>query len=150
MLISKPFGRYSDRTSYARGFKLGVILISTAFLINIFTTRSTWFFIIIYSVLYNCSVAGTNQNSFNITYSYVDSKYITQAMAIKNCIGGLCGFFTSIVAGKILSSVQANGNRVLGIAMNGQQLLSAISFVLCIVLIIYIKTVIEKQEIKLQ
>ena len=69
-------GRYSDKRSYARGFELGLYFAAGAFLINVFTTRSTWFFVVVYTILYNCCVAGTNQNSYNITYSYVDSRFI--------------------------------------------------------------------------
>ena len=98
-----------------------------AFFVNVFTTKTTWFFIIIYSILFNCSTAGTNQNSYNIVYSYVVSKYIIQAMAIKNCIGGLFGFAASIFVGKIFGPVQANNNIIFGIHIYGQQMLSAIS-----------------------
>lgn len=150
MAISKPFGRYSDKHSYAAGFKLALYLASGAFFINMFTTKSTWFLIVVYTILYNCSVAGTNQNSFNIAYSYVDSKYITQAMAIKNCIGGLFGFGASIVGGKLLDVVQANNNMVFGVHIYGQQILSGISFVVSFIAIVYIKKVIEKQKIMLQ
>ena len=99
MLVSKPIGHYSDKNSYAKGMKLGMWLAAGAFFVNIFTTKNTWYLIIIYTILYNCAFAGTNQNSFNITYSYVDSKYITQAMAFKNSIGGICGFLASVLGG---------------------------------------------------
>ena len=150
MAISKPFGRYSDRNTYAKGFRMALYLAAGAFFINIFTTPSTWIFVAIFTVLYNCSFAGTNMNSFNIAYSYVDEQYVTQAMAIKNCIGGLFGFGASILAGKILAAVQANSNMILGIPIHGQQLLSAISFAVTVVLIIYIKQVIEKQHVMRQ
>lgn len=150
MIISKPFGKYSDKHSYAKGFKLGLILSAAAYFAIIFTNNTTWWLIIIYTILYNCSVAGTNQNSFNITYSYVDSKYITQAMAFKNSIGGLCGFAASLAGGKLLSVIQANGNRLFGIPVYGQQVLGAISFVLLITAIIYTTRVIEKQKVMLQ
>ena len=100
---------------------------AVAFVMLIFTTKSTWWFIIIYTIFYNCSVAGTNQNSFNISYSYVDSKYITQAMAIKNSIGGICGFGASILGGKILEMIQKNGNSIFGLHIYGQQVLGGIS-----------------------
>ena len=77
MLISKPFGRYSDKHSYAKGFRMALYLAAGAFLINIFTTPSAWFFVVIFTILYNCAFAGTNMNSFNIAYSYVDEAYIT-------------------------------------------------------------------------
>jgi len=150
MLISKPLGRYSDKTSYAKGFKLGLYMAAGAFLINMFTTRSTWFLIVIHSILYNCCFAGTNQNSYNMTYSYVESKYITQAMAVKNSIGGICGFAASILAGRILGAIQANGNRIFGMQIYAQQVLSGISFVLVIIAIVFVKKVIEKQKVMVQ
>ena len=79
------------------------------------TTGKTWWLIIIYTVLYNVSMAGSNQNSFNIVYSYVDSKYIVQAMAIKNSIGGICGFVSALVAGKIVSHIRAADNMLFGL-----------------------------------
>ena len=96
------------------------------------------------------SLAGINQNLYNITYSYVDSRYFVQASAIKNSIGGLCGFGASLVASRLLSAVQANGNTIFGITVYGQQVLSAISFVLMICAILYTKFVIEKQKVMIQ
>ena len=117
---------------------------------NVFTTPDTWWLVIVFTVLYNVSLAGTNQNSFNIAYSYVNEKYIVQAMSIKNCIGGLCGFGASILGGKILDLVQGNNNMIFGVHIYGQQLLSLISFAIIMVIIDYIRKVIEKQEIMIQ
>ena len=150
MLISIPMGKFSDRTSYAKGFRFALCLSAASFLATVFTTPKTWFFIIINSILFNCSYAGINQNTFNITYSYVDSKYITQAMAIKNCIGGIFGFGATIIASRILQAVQDNGNMVFGFQVYGQQILAGISFVLTIVTILFLRNVIEKQEVKIQ
>ena len=148
--VSKPFGRFSDKTSYATGIRVAFMVAAAAYLANVFATPKTWWCIIIYSVLYNISLAGSNQNSFNITYSYVDSKYIIQAMAIKNSIGGIFGFLISLLGSKILSAVQSNGNSVFGIPMYGQQLLSALSFVILVVTVVFIHLVVEKQKVKIQ
>lgn len=149
-LISKPMGRYSDRKSFAKGFRFGLCLMAAAFFVLMFTTKSTWWLIIVYTILYNCSYAGTNANSFNIAYSYVDSKYISQAMAIKNSIGGVLGFGVSILAGRVLELVQANNNTVLGFHVYGQQILAGISFVIVVISIVFINKVIVKQEVKIQ
>lgn len=150
MLASKPIGIYSDKHSYAKGFKLGLILASTGFFINIFTTNSTWVLIIPYTILLTAASAGTNQNSYSMVYSYVDSQYIVYAMAIKNCIGGLFGFAASILGGKILDIVQANNNIFFGVHIYGQQLLSAMSFIITVLCIIYIWKVVEKQDRMIQ
>ena len=132
VLVSKPIAKYSDKTSYANGFKLGLCLAAVSFAMLIFTTNKTWWLVILYTIFYSCSLAGTNQNSFNISYSYVDSKYITQAMAIKNSIGGICGFGASILGGKILEVIQKNGNSIFGLHVYGQQVLGGISLFILI------------------
>ncbi|MBQ9940064.1 MAG: MFS transporter [Clostridia bacterium] len=150
MSVSKAFGRFSDKYSFAKGFELGLWLLAAGFVVNVFTTPSSWYLIIIFTVLQTCSYAGTNANSFNITYSYIDSEYIVQAMAVKNSIGGLFGFGASILGGKILDAVQSNGNTVFGIHVYGQQVLSLISFVIVCVAILFVRKVIEKQSIMVQ
>ncbi len=150
MIFSKPIGRYSDKTSYAKGFKLGLFIMVTAFFINIFTAKSTWFLIIPFTILYNVGMAGVGANSFNMIYSYVDEKYIAQAMALKNCISGIFGFAASLLSGKIMSVIQANNNTVFGFQIYAQQLFCAISFIICIFAILYVKKVIEKQKVIVQ
>lgn len=150
MAVSIPFGKYSDKHSYAGGMKLAYIIIAFGFLTLTFTTPKRWWLIIVYTVLFNVSLAGSNQNSSNIAYSYVKSEYIVPAMAIKNSIGGIFGFLSSLAGSRILAYVQANGNTFLGIPMYGQQLLAAISFVVVIIAILFIHFVIEKQKVMLQ
>ena len=146
LAIARPFGRYSDKTSYAKGFRLGMTLAAVGFAINIFTTKQTWWCIIIYTILYNVSYAGINQNSYNITYSYVKSDYIVQAMAIKGSICGILGFCSALVGSRILQTIQNAGNTFLGIPVYGQQILSAISLLIILVAILFSVFVVEKQS----
>lgn len=150
LLVSKPFGRYSDRTSFAKGYELGLYLAAVAFLVNVFTAPNQWYPVIAFTVFYSMSMAGINQNNFNISYSYVDSAYITQAIALKNSIAGLCGFGASFLGGKILAAIQNNGNSLWGVPMYGQQLLSFISFILVGAAILFTRLVIAKQKVKMQ
>ena len=148
--LSIPFGRYSDKKSFAKGFELAMILCTVAFFFCMLTTPKTWFFIIFYTVLHHVSVAGSNQNSFNITYSYVNIEYVTQAMAIKSCIGGTCGFISAIIGGKILQAIQNNGNMVFGFHIYGQQVLAAVSMLLTLAAALFLHFVIAKQQVKKQ
>ena len=148
--VSRWFGRYSDRHSFARGFELALWIEAAAFLVCVFTTGVTWYLVIAYTVLTSVSAAGTGQNSFNMIYSYVDGRYVPQALALKNCISGIFGFGASLLGSRILHLVQEAGNRVFGIPLYGQQLLSAISFLLIAALIVYVRLVIEKQKVSIQ
>lgn len=144
--FSKPIAKFSDKHGYAAGFQLGLAIAASAFLINIFTAKSTWFLVVIHTILYNTSFAGINANSFNILYSYVDNDYISEALAVKNCVAGVSGFVAALVAGKLLSFIQESGNTFMGISVLGQQLLSAVSFVITVFVILYIKFVLSKQK----
>ncbi len=92
IFITKPIAKYSDKRSFAAGFYLSMFIAVAAFACNIFTTEKTWFLVIGYTVLYSVCAAGSGQNAYNMTYSYVDSNYIAEAMALQNCISGVCGF----------------------------------------------------------
>jgi len=150
MFVSKPFGHFSDKHSFAVGMELALLIAATGFFVNIFTTPKTWYLIAVFTILYTVSMAGLTQNSFNITYSYVNADYITEAMAIKNCIGGLCGFGASLIASRILQYVQSNGNMLFGMSIYGQQILSAISFVLTVLAILLTIFVIGEQKVMKQ
>ncbi len=145
--VSRPFGRYSDRTSFARGMKLAMMFAALSFATLIFVTPSTRYLIVVQALLYRICLAGSNQNMMNITYSYVDSRYFVQATAIKNSISGLCGFGASLIGSRILAWVQARGNTVFGIPMYGQQLLGLLSCALTVCIILFLHFVIQKQTV---
>lgn len=144
LLLSYPIAKYSDRKGYAKGMQIGLIIAACAFLINSFTSTSTWYLIIVYTILHNACYVGITANGFNILYSYVDNTYFAQALAIKNCIAGLCGFGSAILAGKLLTYVNNNG--IFGMTLFGQQVLSAVSLVLTVVVFVFVRFVVSKQK----
>ena len=150
LLVSKPFGRYSDRTSFAKGFNLALLIIAIGYAVNIFAAPGRVWCVVFFTIMYSVCFAGTNQNSYNIVYNYVNSDYIVSAMSIKNCIGGLLGFLSSLAGGKILSIIQGNGNMFLGMHVYGQQVLSAISLVIILAAFVFNKLVIQKQATVMQ
>ena len=145
--VSKPFGRISDRTSYAHGFGLALLIAAAGFAAGAFTSPSSRWLIALYTALYYVSMAGSNQNSFNMTYSYVEPEYLVQAMAVRSSVGGIAGFAASIAGSRILSVVQAAGNRIGGVEIYGQQILCALSLLLTLAAFVYTKAVVEKQKV---
>ena len=152
-LLSKPFGMYTEKRTFAKGIELGLIIAAVGMFANIFTTPETAFCVIIYTVLYNVCMAGVSGNITNITYSYVDSRYFAEASAIKNSVAGLFGFGASLLGGWILDLIQSNQAEiaeVVGFTIYGQQVLSAISFVLFIITILFTHFVVSKQKVMIQ
>ena len=148
--FSKPFGRYSDKRSFAAGAQLGLILNALSFAICMFVSPGTRLLVILYAVVNSVSQAGLVQNFQNMTYNYVDSEYFAEASAIKNSIGGICGFVASLLAGKLLSYIQLSGNTFFGLPLYGQQVLACISFAVVLAAVLFTRLVIRKQKIVVQ
>ena len=148
--ISKPFGRYSDKKSFAKGMELGVWLEVIAYGILMFATPQLRYFIIPASLLRSVAMAGINSNAQNMMYSYIDKKYFVQASAIKNSVSGVCGFLASLAGGALLAHIQANGNTLFGIPVYGQQVLCGITFVLLLGTTLFLHLVIGKQKVQIQ
>jgi Na+/melibiose symporter-like transporter len=144
--ISKPLGKFSDKTSYATGFLVGAGMLSACFFLNMFTSPSSRWMVYFYTLLYHGSSAATNQNFLNITFDYVEGEHFVQASSIKAAIAGVCGFLSTLVGARILNSVQASNNIVFGMEIRGQQILSAISLLISIVLVLFVLFVLRKQK----
>lgn len=148
--MSKPIGRFADRHSFVKGIELALSIAAVGFAFNIFSSPTAKWCIVVYTILYAVSSAGTTQNFNNIVYSYVDSEYFVQASAVKNSLGGIVGFGASLIGSRILAAVREGGNQLFGVTVYGQQVLSAASLLFTIVTILFAHFIIEKQKIMTQ
>lgn len=144
--LAKPFGKFSDKHSYAKGWEYGCLIFALAFGINIFSSPEAKWCVIVFTILYTIGQAGTSQNSTMVIFDSVDEKYISQAVAFKGIISGVIGFIASLVASRILDAIQANGNTVLGVPFYGQQFLSFISFCLSLIAALYIRLTLQAKK----
>ncbi len=69
MVLSRPFGRLTDKTSFLYAARISLLLVLASFAVLIFTKPSTWWLMIVYVLRYNGAQAGLNANMTNITYS---------------------------------------------------------------------------------
>lgn len=148
--VSRPIGVFSDKYSFAKGIELGLWLALASFVCVIFTTPGTRYLLIGFMIFYSASQAGISANLNNIVYNYVDARYFVQASAIKNSVGGLCGFLSSLAASRLLGRIQANGNQFFGLHLYGQQVLAVVSSLLLLLAIVFTNRVISKQKTMLQ
>ena len=148
--FSRPAGKWADRTSFAHVFRMGLWLCVVSYGLLIFTTPDTRWLIIGYTVLHNVAMAATGANVNNMSYSYVPIDFFVQAQAVRSSIAGTLGFLASLVGSRILTAVQAGGNRLLGRTVYGQQILAAISLILTLTAIFYCRFIVEKQKVMKQ
>lgn len=136
--LSKPLGRYADRTSYAKCIEMALYTAAAGFLAAAFAVPELSFTMAVFTVLMAVSQAGIAQNLNNIVYDHVPPEYFVQAFSIRSCISGICGFGASLLGSGILNFVQ-KGNGLFGIMVYGQQVLAMGSFGLALFAAFYVR-----------
>lgn len=147
--ISLPFGKLADKIGWARMLNIAFLVSGSGYVFLAITNTSNGsVFYTVYSVLYAVSMAGINGGLVNITFNYIAPSERTTAIGLKFALGGLSGFLISLVYGAIVAAVQGVDNVIFGITVYPQQLLGIIGFAICLILVIYIKKVIQRLEIR--
>lgn len=145
VFCSKPLGRFADKYSFRKMLIVCFLIEVVAFGINTFTTPSNGKVVyFIYQLLYSAGMAGINSSVINLIYDYVGEEQRTSALALQQTFAGFAGFFTTLLVSPLVTLIQANGNRILGIHMYAQQLLALFSCILTMGLLVYMLTVIRK------
>lgn len=145
ILASIFLGAYADRTSFAKMMRIGYILVAVGFLFATFMTPANGqITYTVYYTLYAAAMGGINGAELNIIYDCVAPEKCTNALCIKQTLYGLCGFVTTLVASPLLTYIQNSGNKFFGINIYAQQVLSAVAFLLTILLIFYLNNHMKK------
>lgn len=149
-VLSKPVGKWADRTSFVHVYRMGLWMSAFSFLLLAFTTKQAWWLVAVFTVLSNIAETGISANTNNMTYNYVKIDYFVQAQAIRSSIAGVLGFLASLAGSWILAVIQENGNVVFGFHLYGQQVLAFLSFLIVLAAIAFNKRVVAKQKIMKQ
>lgn len=145
-LISKPLGRYADRTSFVNMLSICYLFMAAAFAVNMFTVPENGKLLFsIHYLLYALGSAGITSGEINLVYESVDHEHRMGALALKSTVSGLAGFAASLAVSPLVDSIQENGNRFLGMQVYAQQVLSAITLLITLGILIYINTVMRKK-----
>lgn len=147
-IFSRKMGKFADKNSWAKMLHLCFVIAAVAFAANIFVIgRCPKVMFIVYSLIYGIAMAGINSGIMNILFDYVPHDLRSAALGISNSICGIVSFFAALVGGAVLEKVQSGSSGKmlcvdlfgLNIKMYGQQVLSLLSFVICVALIVYVK-----------
>ena len=143
--VSRPIGRYADKTSFATMLNFCFTVAAVSFFVNMFTTPQTSAVTYtLYSVLYVIGIAGINSGEINLIYDFVDPSRRVGALAIKNFLAGTAGFLTTLAISPLVDFIQANDNTLFGIPVYAQQVTSLIACVLTVGVIVYLNLVVRK------
>lgn len=144
-LVSKPLGKFADKYSFCDMLNICFTVAAIGFLINVFTVPSNGKIVYtIYYVFYAIAMGGINSAAINLIYDYTDRERRVGALAIRGLFAGFAGFFTTLAVSPLVDYIQAQDNRFLGMDVYAQQVLSAISFLLVAVVLVYNNLVLKK------
>ena len=143
--FSLLFASIADKKSWTSMLTICFMIAALAFGVNVFTTPANGkVMYTVYSVVNSIAMAGLNSGLWNILFDYVPAEDRAAGLGIKNTFGGIAAILASLVGGAILDTIQQNGNTFLGMHVYGQQVLSAIAFVIVVILCVYMRFVIAR------
>ena len=144
IVISPVLGRLADKRGFSYAMTVSFVIMAAAFLSHAFAAPGAlrWLHLV-YLCLSAFALGGINGGVINLIFDYVRPDERSVALGVKNAVGGILAFLSALVGGAILSLIQERGGLTLfGINLYAQQVLALISFVIIILLIVYMRLVI--------
>lgn len=84
-------------------------------------------------------MAGIDNCEMNLAYGSVCEDERVGALALRMTIAGLTGFLATLAASALVTFIQNNGNKFLGVNVYAQQVLSAIAAIIVLVILLFLK-----------
>ena len=149
--FSVPFGKYADKHSWEKLLRICIIIASVGYFINTFSNADTGkITFTLYSIISAISMAGINSGILNLTFDYVKEENRSVAIGWKSAIGGVAGFLASCIESVFIEKIEANGNKIFGLTVYPQQILSLVSAVILVILALYLYKVVRNQKIVIE
>ena len=148
IFVSPIMGKLADKYSFKTSLAVAFLFQAIAFLgaVFAFPGNMKWFYLI-YAVFSGFAMAGVNSGLLNIVCSYVPYEQQATAIGLKAAVGGAVGLAVSLLSGAMFAFIQKNGGvQMLGVCFSAQQIQSAISFAIIVVMLIYMRTVMKNIE----
>ena len=150
IFVSKFWGRYADKKSFAKMIEKCFIFKGLAQLCVIFAVPATGkIMFVLYNILHGVALGGINSALINLVFDYVPIEKRADSLAITQAIAGLTGFLTTLCISPLVSYIQNNNNSILGLSIYAQQFVSIIGLAFTVFAIVYTRCAfIKKATVK--
>ena len=137
---SKFWGRYADRTSFSAMVKRSMLVLAVGYVCMGFAAPATGVvFYTLYILLHGIALGGVNSAMINLVFDYAPAEQRSDALAICQAAAGVAGFLATLAASPLVSYIQGNGNRLFGLPLYAQQVVSIISVLFLVFAYLLIK-----------
>jgi len=145
ILASVFFGKYADKYSFARMLRLCYCLAGASFVFAAFARPGNGHILYtIYAILGAMSMGGINSATINLIFDHVVPEKRTLVLGMRQTVYGITGFLTSAAVTPLLQLIQGRGNRVFGLEIYAQQVLSVMAVICVILVLVYLERVVMK------
>ena len=146
IFVSKFWGRYADKNSFTSMMEKCLIFLALAFLCCSFAVPSNGKIMFAgYYIFHGIALGGISSALINLVFEYVAPEKRADSLAVCQATSGLAGFLTTLLISPLVTLIQNNGNKVFGIPLYAQQIISFLSFLVTATAVIYIKKVLRKK-----
>ena len=149
ILVSRLWGKYADRKSFAAMTEKCLIFLGIAQLCALFAVpKNGAVMFALYYFFYGVAMGGINSAFINLIFDYVEPEKRSDSLAITQALSGVAGFLTTVVLSSLVASIQKSGNTIFGVHIYAQQLCTLISLLFTALSVIYVKKVIIGKGLK--
>ena len=146
---SKFWGRFADKYSFASMIEKCFIILAISQLCIVFAFPSLGkIMFILYYFFHGIAQGGINSALTNLIFDYVPTEKRADSLAITQALAGLTGFLTTLLISPLISYVQACGNKIFGIPLYAQQLVTVIALIFTVLAILYTRYVLIRKRKK--
>ena len=147
VLVSRFWGTYADRTSFAKMMEKCLLVLAAAMLCTALATPSAGkIMFVLYNIFFAVALGGINSAWINLIFDYAAPDNRTTALAICQAISGAVGFLATLAVSPLITFVQNKGNSFFGITVYAQQLLSVFSLLILLLASAYVRFVLSKEK----
>ena len=145
--VSKFWGRYADKNSFANMFEKCLIVLGLSYLSVVFATPKTGLVMFaLYYILHGIAMGGANSALTNLVFDFAEPQSRADSLAVCQAASGVVGFLSTLAAGLLVSHIQANSNTLFGINIYAQQVTSLIAVLFVIVTILYARKTLHSKR----
>lgn len=147
ILVSKFWGNYADKKSFAVMIEKCFIFLGLAQVCVVFAVPTTGkVLFILYYIIHGIALGGINSALINLIFEYIPREKGADALAVTQAVAGLVGFLTTLCVSPLISYIQNSGNTLFGMPLYAQQLVTIIALSFTVLAILYTRCVYIKNH----
>ncbi len=148
ILVSRFWGAYADKNSFAKMDMLCFGVAALAFMFVVFSNPANGLFTMTgYNLLHAIALGGINSSLINLIFDLVPPERRADSLAITQVASGIAGFLATLAVSPFIYFVQSRGNKLFGINVYPQQITAAVSVILTVIAIFYTgKTLVKSKK----